>query len=157
MENMKEVIPGVELPLASSTALPFMPLYKSSLPRLALISIAVLMVSTAGLIVSPTEGGRVVIAIFFLLEILSIVAIVLISVKTSKKKQETWSFLDTEHKAFADAVAARYGVIITETILYQLAQGGNTLLTDKNGDLTRIMIESDPVTQTTKLVVSGKP
>ena len=157
MENMKEVIPGVELPRASSTALPFLPVYKSSLPRAALVFIVILMVSTAGLIVSPSNGGRVLVAGFFVLELISIAAIISISLKTSKKKQKTWSFLDKEKTEFMDAVAERYQVTLTESILYQLAQGRNTLLPDKNGDLTRIMIHSDSETETTKLVISGKP
>lgn len=141
-----------ELPLSSTTQLPYMTVYKSFIPKSAWIPVLLLMVSTVGLVVS--HGTTLI--LFFLLEVFSIVAIFVISSKTAKKKKETWVFLDEQHKEFIEAVRKRYGVTLTETILYALAQGGETLLPDNTGQLTRIMIESDPETKITRLVESGK-
>lgn len=141
-----------ELPLSSAAPLPYMAVYKSSLPKSAWIPVLLLMISTVGLIVSRD----MLLILFFILEVLSIVSIFVISAKTSRKKKETWVFLDEQHEEFIEAVRKRYGVTLTETILYALAQGGETLLPDNQGQLTRIMIMSDPETQITKLVESGK-
>jgi hypothetical protein len=141
-----------ELPLSSNTPLPYMAVYRSFLPKSAWIPVLLLMVSTVGLILSHD----ILLILFFLLEVFSIAAIFAISLKTSKKKKETWVFLDEQHKEFIEAVRKRYGVTLTETILYALAQGGETLLPDNTGQLTRIMIESDSETKITKLVESGK-
>lgn len=127
-----------ELPLASTEPLPYLAVYRSFLPKKTLIPIGFLMVSTVGLVVSHS----LFLVLFFLMELSSIAAILVIALKTSKKKRETWSFLAEQHKEFTEAVSERYGVTLTETILYQLAQGGETLLPDNNGQLTRIMMES---------------
>lgn len=152
MRHMNKAPIREELPLASTEPLPYLAVYRSFLPKKTLVPIGFLMVSTVGLVVSH----NLFVALFFLMELSSIAAILVIALKTSKKKRETWSFLAEQHKEFTEVVSERYGVTLTETILYQLAQGGETLLPDNNGQLTRIMMESDPATQTTKLVESGK-
>lgn len=129
-----------------------MAVYKGLLPKSAWIPVLLLMISTVGLIVSHD----LFLILFFLMEIVSIAAIFAISLNTSKKKKETWVFLVEQHKEFIEAVNKRYGVTLTETILYALAQGGETLLPNNQGQLTRIMIVSDPETRITKLVESGK-
>lgn len=141
-----------ELPLSSTVPLPYMAVYKGLLPKSAWIPVLLLMISTVGLIVSHD----MFLVLFFLMEIVSIAAIFAISLNTSKKKKETWMFLVEQHEEFIEAVSKRYGVTLTETILYVLAQGGETLLPNNQGQLTRIMIVSDPETRITKLVESGK-
>lgn len=146
-----EFMNKAELPLISETPLPYLAVYRTSLSKAAWIPVIFLMISTVGLIISH----GVLLAGFFLMEVISIIFILIVSVKTSKKKKATWVFLDEQHKEFIAAVSKRYGVTLTETILYSLAQGGETILSDSKGHLTRIMIESDPETQTTLLVESG--
>lgn len=141
-----------ELPTASQEPLPYLPVYASFLPKKVLIPVTLLMIATGGVVVAHDwlRGA------FFTLEILSIYAILILTLRTSRKKKETWDFLEDQHKEFIEAAKNRYQVTLTETILYQLAQGGETLLSDCKGQLRRIMIESDPSTQRTKLVEAGK-
>lgn len=141
-----------ELPLISDEQLPYMAVYRSSLSKSAWIPVLFLMISTVGLVASH----GILLAVFFVIEVISIALIFTSAMRTSKKKKETWLFLDEQHKEFITAVNNRYGVVLTETILYSLAQGGETILSNSKGDLTRIMISSDPATRTTTLVESGK-
>lgn len=151
MKFMKNQNPSVELPVASTTALPYVALHRSSFPVIALIPIATLLIATAGMIVSPS-GNSMMFAGFFLLDLLSFSAIATIALKTIQKKQKTGLFLGDGTKGFIEAVAKRHKVALTETILFRLIQGGSTELLDKNGVLKRIMLESDPQEKTTKLV-----
>lgn len=151
MKFMKNQNPSVELPVASTEPLPYVLLYRRSFPMIALIPIATLLIATAGMIVSPSDNSMMF-AGFFLLDLLSLSAIAIIAMKTIQKKQETGLFLGEGTKGFIEAVAKRYKVALTETILYRLLQGGSTELLDKNGTLKRIMLDSDPQEQTTKLV-----
>lgn len=150
IKSMKNQKPGVELPVASTTTLPYVTLYRSSFPLIALIPIATLLIATAGMIVASSSS--MMFAGFFLLDLLSFSAIAIIAMKTIQKKHKTGLFLGEETKVFIEAVAKRYKVALTETILTRLIQGGSTELLDKNGSLKRIMIESDSREKTTKLV-----
>lgn len=151
MKFMKNQNPGAELPVTSTTELPYVVLYRSSFPMIALIPIATLLIATAGMIISPS-GNNMMFAGFFLLDLLSFSAIAIVAMKTIQKKQKTGLFLGEGTKGFIEAVSKRYNVALTETILYRLLQGGSTELLDKNGALKRIMLESDPQEKTTKLV-----
>jgi hypothetical protein len=148
---MKNQNPGVELPIASTMTLPYVAVYRSSFPLIALLPIATLLIATGGMVVAPTDNNMMF-AGFFLLDLLSFAAVALIALKTIQKKQKTGLFLGSDTDEFIEAVAKRYKVTLTETILYRLTLGGSTDLLDKNGTLKRIMLESNPEMKTTKLV-----
>jgi len=147
---MRNLNPGVELPVASPKVLPYVELYRRSFPLISLFPIATMMIATVGIILAPSHnmimvGGS-------LLDLFSFAAIALIILKTTQKKQKTGLFLGADTKEFMEAVSERYQITLTESILERLVQGGTTKLLDKNGELKRIMIDSSPETRTTKLV-----
>lgn len=142
-----------ELPLESDHPLPYLAVYKSAIPKRALFPLVIMMISVAGLVLTSEESYWRL--IFVATELLSIIGIIVIIKQSLKKRKTAWNRLDEEVDNFIESVQLRYKVTLTETILYSIVQGGNTLLSDKNGQLTRIMILSDPETRTTKLI-AGK-
>jgi hypothetical protein len=126
--------------------------YKSFLPKSAILPVASMMFAVLGLALSPELGFWR--PMFAAIEIVSIIAIIMITSRSLKNRKKAWDTLDNEIVAFIEAAQKRYKVTLTETILYAIAQGGTTLLTDKNGALTRIMLTSDPEARTTKLMTT---
>ena len=146
---------GAELPLKSDIPLPYVAGVRNSLPKSALLFIVLLMVSTAGLMAFPVVGSSLF-AVLLAGEVISVAALIVITVRTAKRKATAWSELNTQSEQIIQQVQLRYGVTLTETILYQLVQGGKTNLPDKDGNITLIRLINDPETSTTKLIAAEK-
>lgn len=148
---MKNQTARAELPIISNNTLPYLPVHRISFPKTAIIPVVTMMLATAGLMAFAGKTQPLFIA-SFVVEMISVVIILFIAVRQSRKKTFAWAVFEQTSESFIETARLRYNVVLTQTILSRLAQGGSTLLPDAKGSLTRIVLESDPETLTSKLV-----
>lgn len=149
---MTKSMPFAELPIARKAELPYLPTYYRASPRKLILPILLLFVGLTGVTAFTPNRQPILFALFAFVILVTVIQLSVTGTKTLKLRRATTRSLDANAEEFIQAAKTKYGVTLTQTILYQLAQGGATTLMDKNDATRRIMLNSISETKTTRLV-----
>lgn len=150
---MTKLQPGKELPQASNTPLPYLVQLRVKLSLLSVALPVLLMVTSGVIIMIPrSPETEVLLGVIYAMEILLVIFSIRVTAKIMLARRTVRTTVEDIGEKFLQAVQQRYGIIMSETILYQLIQNRSTTLHDKEGNLTQMMLVSNPETQTSKIV-----
>ena len=132
--------------------LPDLPVYRRHRP-LIFLPLSLTLISVTALLSVP-DSAPLFRGLSLIVLVLSLIVVVMMTKKSLEERRETTHFLNTSLLRFAAAAQERYGVALTETIIYSLAQGGSNHLTDKDRELRLVKIGTLPGESRTKLLTT---
>lgn len=142
-----------ELPLVKDRPLPYTLLFVPESSLLFRVSFVVFFLSLAGMTTPWVVHDFTLLGVFAGIAATAGTVVTVFAVRTFRRRRKAKRFLRTKSVEMIEAIHERYGVLLTETILYSLVQGGSTVLFyEKSNVRVLMLLGSDPATKRTIMV-----
>lgn len=142
-----------ELPLASDKPLPYIRLFVPDSSLLFRVSLLAFFITLAGITTPWVAQNTVLTGLFAGVCVVAGAVVAVFALRTQRRRSKAKQFLRERSSEMIDAVQDRYGIKLTETILYSLVQGGSTVLYYEQSNVrVMTMLGSDPKIRRTIMV-----